>query len=142
MEFGSSISRNEFLKQMGFKGAALMALYTLNACESEGVSPQPLTADIVIDLSATANATLKTNGGYVVNSGVVIARYQDQYIAATLTCSHEGQRQIVFRTSEWYCTAHGARFDTSGKGLNSEGRAGLTVYATQLSGNTLTVKAS
>lgn len=136
------IKRNEFLKKLGFTGASLFALYTLDSCQNES-NVAPLTGDITVDLADASNAPLKTNGGYVIKNGVVIARVNaTTYIAATLTCSHEGKTQITFRNNEWYCTAHGARFDQTGKGLNTEGKKGLKIYQTTLLNSTLTVKAA
>lgn len=136
------IKRNEFLKKLGFSGASLFALYTLDSCQNES-NVAPLTGDITVDLADASNAQLKTNGGYVIKNGVVIARVNaTTYIAATLTCSHEGKNQIVFKSNEWYCTAHGARFDQTGKGLNTEGKKGLKIYQTTLLNSTLTVKAA
>lgn len=136
------IRRNEFLKKLGFSGAALFALYTLDSCQNES-NVTPLTGDITVDLADASNAQLKTNGGYVIKNGVVIARVNaTTYIAATLTCSHEGKTQITFRNNEWYCTAHGARFNQTGKGLNTEGKKGLKIYQTTLLNSTLTVKAA
>jgi cytochrome b6-f complex iron-sulfur subunit len=40
---------------------------------------------------------------------------------------------------QFYCTEHGAKFDTTGKGLNSEASKGLTVYKTELTANSLRV---
>ena len=136
------IKRNEFLKKLGFSGAALFALYTLDSCQNES-NVAPLTGDITVDLADASNAQLKTNGGYVIKNGVVIARVNaTTYIAATLTCSHEGKTQITFKNNEWYCTAHGARFDQTGKGLNTEGKKGLKIYQTTVLNSTLTVKAA
>lgn len=141
MDLQEKINRNKFLKQVGFMGTALFALYTASSCKNEtGVSPLSSTG-LKIDLTDAAFANLKKEGGYVIKSGVVIARYNGNYVAATLTCSHEGRQQITFQNTEWYCTAHGARFDTNGRGLNSEGRAGLTVYKTAVSGNILSITA-
>lgn len=136
------IKRNEFLKKLGFSGAALFALYTLDSCQNES-NVAPLAGDITVDLADASNAQLKTNGGYVIKNGVVIARVNaTTFIAATLTCSHEGKTQITFKNNEWYCTAHGARFDQTGKGLNTEGKKGLKIYQTTLLNSTLTVKAA
>jgi cytochrome b6-f complex iron-sulfur subunit len=142
------INRNEFLKNLGLKGAALVAVYCgsngLSSCQNDsGVTP--LTADIVLDLTDTKYAALKTNNGYVVltSQNVVVARTSaGTYVAVTLICSHEQRKEIMYRSGEFYCTAHGARFDNAGKGLNTEGKKGLTVYATSLSGTTLTIKAA
>ncbi len=138
------ISRNEFLKKIGFTGAALVALYcTSSACKSNAVSPSPQ-GDVTIDLSATANAALKNNGGYVIiqaNNIIVARSLQGNIIAATLICSHEGLKKMTYKSGQFYCTEHGAQFDNSGNGLNSEARGGLTIYPTTLSGNILTIKA-
>ena len=141
------IDRNAFLTQLGFSSAALLATLCaangLIAC-SKGTDVAPLAADITLDLTATSNAALKTNGGYVVLSSqnVVVARTSTgAYAAVTLICSHEGQRQVTYRTNEFYCTAHGARYDDNGVGKNSDGNKGLKAYVTSLSGTTLTIKA-
>ncbi|MEZ0539490.1 Rieske 2Fe-2S domain-containing protein [Fibrella arboris] len=138
------IDRNMFLKKLGFSSAALLATACLGACSTADTTVAPLASDIVLDLTATSNAALKTNGGYVVltSQHVVVARTNTgTYAAVTLICSHEGQQQITYRTSEFYCTAHGARYDNNGVGLNSEGSKGIKSYATVLSGTTLTIKA-
>ena len=67
-------------------------------------------------------------------------RQAGTYVAATVVCSHEGQRQVTFtNANEFYCTAHGARYDPSGKGLNAEGSRGLKTYTVTQSGNTLRI---
>ncbi|ARK13654.1 Rieske 2Fe-2S domain-containing protein [Fibrivirga algicola] len=139
------INRNAFLKQLGFSSAAILATACLGSCSAADTTVAPLASDIVLDLTATSNAALANNGGYVVLSSqnVVVARTNTgAYAAVTLICSHEGQRKITYRTSEFYCTEHGARYDNNGVGLNSEGSKGLKTYATSLSGTTLTIKAS
>ncbi|MCA0231133.1 MAG: Rieske 2Fe-2S domain-containing protein [Bacteroidetes bacterium] len=168
-------SRYQFLKSMGFKGAALMALMTscireedtyvealsVNPNSSTGTSTGTGTGTgsstgsttgattdlstitnrlLTIDLTATANAALKTVGGYLVKSGIVVAQSSaGVYVAATQTCTHEPKKKIIFNKTEYYCTDHGARFDLKGKGLNSFGSKGLTVYKTATDGTTLVV---
>ena len=141
------IDRNAFLKQLGFSSAALLATLCaangLTAC-SKSADVAPLTTDITLDLTAASNVALKTNGGYVVLDGqsIVVARTgTGAYAAVTLICSHQGQRQVTYRTNEFYCTAHGARFDDAGVGKNSNGSNGLKAYTTSLSGTMLTIKA-
>jgi cytochrome b6-f complex iron-sulfur subunit len=141
------ISRHEFLKDLGLKGAALMAVYcgatAVSAC-STTQEVVPLGSDVMLDLAAASNAALKTVGGYVVlqSNNVVVANTSGGYVAVTLICSHENLKKMTYKSGEFYCTEHGARFDNTGKGLNTEAKKGLTVYKTTLSGNTLTVKAS
>ena len=138
-----NINRHEFLRKIGFAGSALAAIYFgghLQSCTNDRISPAP--TNLTLDLTSSENAALKTKGGYVIKDGVVIARSNTgTYIAATLTCSHEGRNEITYQTDHFYCTAHGAKYDNTGKGLNSEGKKGIAVYTTTLTGNILTITA-
>jgi cytochrome b6-f complex iron-sulfur subunit len=138
MELKEKISRNIFLRQLGFTGASLMAIYGLDSCLNQ-TAVTPSGDGLTLDLKNASYAKLKTAGSYVVVNKIVVANYNGNYIAATLTCSHEGKNQIRFSNNEWYCTAHGARFSPTGKGLNGDGSRGLTIYTTSLSGDILTV---
>jgi nitrite reductase/ring-hydroxylating ferredoxin subunit len=93
---------------------------------------------LTIDLTTTAS--LKTVGGYVAKNGYVVAQVSaGAYVAVTQTCSHEPKKQIILNGNEFYCTAHGARFDLNGKGKNSLGSRGITLYKVITDGKTLVV---
>jgi nitrite reductase/ring-hydroxylating ferredoxin subunit len=93
-----------------------------------------------IDLTSTTYTKLKTVGGYMIISNIVVALSKaNTYVAATVTCSHEPKKQMIYSNNEWYCTAHGARFSLAGAGLNGNGRAGLSVYKVATDGKTLVV---
>lgn len=139
-----ALSRHQFLRQLGLQGAALVAVYcaghSLTGCSSsEGVTPAPLSSSITVDLTSSANAALKSVGGYIVTSNVVVANTTQGYVAVTVVCSHEGEKKVRLQNNEFYCTEHGARYDLNGKGLNANGSRGLTVYKVTQSGNTLTI---
>ena len=142
------MNRMEFLKSLGLKGASLFAVYCaasgLSSCVNESMDPTTTTGgtgnELILDLNSAAYSKLNTVGNYVVVSGIVIARVSaTAFAAVTQVCSHEGQRKVVFNAGEFYCPAHGARFDASGKGLNSTGSRGLKTYVTTLDGTTLKV---
>jgi len=142
------MNRMEFLKSLGLKGASLFAVYCaasgLSSCVNESMDPTNPTGgtgnELLLDLNSAAYTKLNTVGNYVIVSGIVIARISaTSFAAVTQVCSHEGRRQVVFNAGEFYCAAHGARFDTAGKGLNSTGSRGLKTYATALQGTTLKV---
>lgn len=142
------MNRMEFLKSLGLKGASLFAVYCaasgLSSCVNESMDPtNPVGVsgnELILDLNSAAYTKLNTVGNYVVVSGIVVARVSaTAFAAVTQVCSHEGRRQVVFNAGEFYCAAHGARFDTAGKGLNSTGSKGLKTYATLLEGTTLKV---
>jgi nitrite reductase/ring-hydroxylating ferredoxin subunit len=97
---------------------------------------------LTLDLNSTANANLKTIGGYIRQNNIVVALISaNTYAAVTQVCSHEGRKDVIYQNSEFYCTAHGARFTTAGVGENSRGSGGLTVYKTLLDSNILHVYA-
>lgn len=142
------MNRMEFLKSLGLKGASLFAVYCaasgLSSCVNESMDPTNPGGvsgnELILDLNSAAYTKLNTVGNYVVVSGIVVARVSaTAFAAVTQVCSHEGRRQVVFNAGEFYCAAHGARFDTAGKGLNSTGSKGLKTYATLLEGTTLKV---
>jgi cytochrome b6-f complex iron-sulfur subunit len=142
------MNRMEFLKSLGLKGASLFAVYCaasgLSSCVNESMDPTTTTGgtgnELTLDLTSATYSKLNTTGNYVIVSGIVIARVSaTAFAAVTQVCSHEGKRQVVFNAGEFYCPAHGARFDTSGKGLNSTGSRGLKTYVTTLDGTTLKV---
>jgi nitrite reductase/ring-hydroxylating ferredoxin subunit len=89
-----------------------------------------------IELSAGTSSALKTVGGYItINNAIVLAQSTaGVYVAATKTCTHEPKKKIIFNKTEFYCTDHGARFSLAGKGLNSLGSKGLTIYKTATDG--------
>ena len=176
------MTRYEFLKSIGFTGAALTA--ALTACvrpedtvvdaltipgtitpvasttsspttstTTSGTTTSPTTTTasgvdlstitnrlLTIDLTASAASALKTVGGYLVQSGIVVAQTSSGvYVAVTQTCSHEPKKAIIFNKTEFYCTVHGARYDLTGKGKNSFGSKGIAVYKVATDGKTLVV---
>jgi cytochrome b6-f complex iron-sulfur subunit len=133
------MERRDFLEQLGIGAAFVLTTACLGSCKKDtAVTP----ADFTLDLTAAANANLKTNGGYVVSNGVVVAKTTaGDYVAATVVCSHEQKTQVVYdkAANQWHCTAHDARFDMTGKGVNSNGSKGLAIYKTTLTGTSLRV---
>ncbi|NEU70059.1 Rieske (2Fe-2S) protein [Spirosoma agri] len=176
------MTRYEFLKSMGFTGAALMAALTscvrpedtvvdaltipgtttpvasttspTTSTATSGTTTSPSTTTtasgvdlssitnrlLTIDLASSAASALKTVGGYLVQSGIVVAQTSSGvYVAVTQTCSHEPKKAIIFNKTEFYCTVHGARYDLTGKGKNSFGSRGIAVYKIATDGKTLVV---
>ena len=84
------MERRAFLEKIGIGAAFVLTTSCLQSCQKDSAAA----VDFTLDLSATANAALKNNGGYLVNSGVVVAKDNSgNYVAATQTCSHEGEKK-------------------------------------------------
>lgn len=173
------MTRYEFLKSMGFRGAALMAAMTSCVKEEDtfvealtinpnqtsgttsgtgtttgttsGTSTTTTTGTITTEelnkitgvklkIDLTTSTKLSTVGGYLQQSGIVVAQVSTGvYAAVTQTCTHEPKKKVIFNKNEWYCTDHGARFSLTGSGLNSLGKKGITVYKVANDGKTLVV---
>jgi cytochrome b6-f complex iron-sulfur subunit len=137
------ISRVQFLKKAGLSSAAIFALaFCSSACENETAAPSTGSSNntITIDLSNATYSKLTTIGNYVVVNNVVVAHTnEDKYVAVPLTCSHEGRKEVTYNKTEFYCTAHGARFSNAGLGLNKDGSKGLKLYTVSQTGSVLTI---
>lgn len=133
------MNRKEFLSKLGVGAAFALTATCLGGCAKESFAPTAA-VDFTLDLESAANSNLKSNGGYIIQNRVVVAKDNNgNYVAATQTCSHEGTNAIILKNNEWFCTDHDARFDLNGNGLNDLGNKGLSIYNIDLSGNTLRV---
>lgn len=133
------MNRKDFIARLGMGAAFVLTTGCLGSCKKDAIAPQ--NKDFTLDLTDSAYAALKTNGGYVIVNDVVVARTRDGvYAAATVICSHEQEKRISYTSNnEWECAAHGARFSLGGGGLNSKGGKGLKIYQTTLTGTTLRI---
>ena len=135
------MERREFLEKLGIGAAFALTSSCLGSCTKTDSAPAG-TVDFTLDLTASANAALTTNGGFIISNKVVIAKdTSGNYVAATQVCSHEGNVQVSYNkaANNYTCSVHGATFDLQGKGTNSNGSKGLTIYKTSLSGTSLRV---
>lgn len=135
------MNRKEFLEKLGVGAAFALTATCLGSCSKDSAEEEK-DVDFTIDLSNADFAALENNGDFVITENTVVARGIDgEYLAASVVCSHENLRQVTFdnQNNEWFCTAHGARYDLDGEGLNPNGAKGLAVYNTSLDGNMLRI---
>lgn len=93
-----------------------------------------------IDLTSSEASKLTNNGGYMVKNNIVVAKnLNGAFVAATVICSHDLIKKVTFKSNEFYCTEHGARFDQTGKGLNNKGKKGLKIYKISQDGSILSI---
>ncbi|MBP6386510.1 MAG: Rieske 2Fe-2S domain-containing protein [Pseudarcicella sp.] len=140
------MTRNNFLKQLGINGAALMAVYcgthALTSCKNEDISTN---TKLTLDLTDPKNSSLKTIGGYLVleEKQLVIAKVAaNEYVTVTRLCTHENQLKIIYKSGEFYCEAHQATYNHLGKGtktFNENGTKGIQTFPTTVEGNIITI---
>lgn len=139
------MDRKDFLNSIGMSAAAF-ALLNCMGCKKDSSADTtdttgPTGVNFSLDLSLAANAALLSNGGSLVNSGVIVARTKTgSYIAVQRSCTHESYT-LTYQSanSRFYCPNHGATFSESGAVTNEPATRALTVYNTQLTGTTLKV---
>ena len=137
------MDRKDFLSALGITAASFAVINCIGcskADSSAGVSG-PTGVDFTLDLSASANSALLTNGGYLAQNGVIVARtISGTYIAVQQSCTHESY-SLTFQGSSqrFYCNNHGATFSQSGAVTNGPASKNLTVYNTSLTGTSLRV---
>ena len=143
------MKRKEFLKSIGVGAAFALTYGCVGGC-SKGedipfIAPNGsnLPSNIVlftIDLNSEESSNLLKEEGYIIQDDIVIAKsLSGAFVAATVICTHESRKEVTFQKNEFLCTAHGARYDQSGNGLNDFGKKGLKIYKTLLDGNFLTI---
>ena len=123
---------------MGIAVALPFCLGALQGCSQNDPIPAPTNVDLTIDVSSGA---LSQNGGYLVKSGLIIARtLSGDFLAVSAACTHEGTT-VQYRSAQnnFTCPSHGASFSSTGKVTNGPARKSLAVYNTELSGTTLHV---
>ncbi len=136
------MDRKEFLV-MTLKGAAAAgALYCLG-CNNKSPNPVDTSGSVnfTLDLSDSANAALKTDGGYVYNSGVIVINEAGVIRAFSQRCPHQGYT-VEYSKSEGiiYCPAHGSTFNAvNGSLTGGPATTGLTEFNVKVDGTKITI---
>ena len=139
------MDRKQFLSLIGLSVTAAGVINctgcSKNSDSSSSGTNGPTGVDFTLDLNASANAVLLTNGGYLVSNGVIVARtVAGAYIAVQHSCTHESYGLVYQGTSSrFYCANHGATFSNSGAVTNGPATRSLTTYNTTLTGTSLRV---
>ncbi|MES2063399.1 MAG: Rieske 2Fe-2S domain-containing protein [Bacteroidota bacterium] len=139
------MDRKEFFSAIGISAAALTVMGCLGCSKSSnsanGPSSAPTGVDFTLDLSASANSALASNGGYLVSQGILIARTTaGAYIAVQESCTHQSY-PLVYQSGskQFYCNNHGATFTEKGVVTGGPTNRSLVVYNTSLTGTSLRI---
>jgi len=134
------MNRKDFMSKLGIGAAFVLTTPCIIGCTKDEVKTEVPDVDFTVDLNEFD--ILRSPGTFIIKNKVVVANNIDgQYIAATVTCSHENLNQIKYDrfADNWECTAHGARYTQGGEGLNANGAGGLTTFNVTQDGDTLRV---
>ncbi len=140
------MDRNDFLTAIGLSAGSFAVLACAGCSKKDdttasGVSG-PVNVDLTLDLNASANAALLTNGGFLITNGVIVARTTaaGAYIAVQRSCTHENY-PLTYQANNrrFYCNNHGSYFNEAGVVQVSPATRSLTTYTTVLTGTSLRV---
>ena len=132
------MTRKEFIAQVGGGSAALFFVACAAGCKKKSSGPSGPTVNFTVNV---ASGPLATNGGSMVQQGVIIGRTMSgSFIAVAAACTHQGSTiNYVSGSNSFSCPAHGAQFDSGGNVTAGPATTALKKYNTSLSGTTLTV---
>ena len=137
------MDRKEFLATVGIGAVAALCTSCLAACNplDPMVNPPTTNVDFTLDLTTPANSALKTNGGFIYNDNIIVARTVDgSYIAVSSICTHQGNTVAYdLAANRFHCPAHGSNFATNGSVINGPAGSPLMTYKTTLNGTSLRV---
>lgn len=133
------MTRKDFFSRVGFNAAAVLVPACIGGLVS-GCSKEdaPSNVDFMLDISAGA---LKTNGGYLIQQGVLVARtLNGTFIAVSAACTHQGTT-VNFNSAgnNFICPNHGAKFSSTGEVIQGPASTNLKQFSTTLDGNMLRV---
>ena len=130
------MERKDFLKLIGTGAATVLIAGCIQSCGKDGGK-----VDFTLDLTASANASLNTNGGYVYSHGIIIAKtVSGNYVAVSQACTHDGVSVKYDSTNDqFHCDAHGSNFSDSGAVTMGPANSALRQYNTSLSGTSLRI---
>lgn len=132
------MNRKQFISLLTVGAATTAVSASLVSCAQTSVAPTNV--DFTIDISTSAYAPLKSNGGSVYKSGVIIARTNTgTFLAYSQYCTHAGCTVNFSGTNYFQCYCHGSEFDSNGKVLRGPANSPLAKYKTQLTGTMLRV---
>lgn len=141
------MDRKEFLAQLGLTSAAIFAGACLSGCSKDDSNPggggttPPASVDFTINLADPNFNSLNNPGGFIYQSGIIIARtLSDQYIAVSQACTHQGT-SVVFQANNqrFFCPNHGSTFSTTGAVTGGPAPTALRRFNTSVNGTTLRV---
>jgi Rieske Fe-S protein len=135
------MERKDFIALLGM-GASSLILGCFACSKNQGTSTAaPAGVDFTLDLTQPDNAPLTVAGGFLYNSGIIVAKtLTGQFIAVQQSCTHQNfSLTYIADSHEFYCNGHGGIYSETGRVLGGPPPAPLRTYNTSLNGNLLRV---
>lgn len=128
------MTRKDFFSKVGFGAAVVLISACIgglaSSCEKDG-TPTIAPTNVVFTLD-TSSGTLASNGGFLVHSGIVVARTNSGgFLAVSASCTHQGTNvNYSARDNKFICPNHGAQFNSTGIVIQGPASSNLHQYNT------------
>jgi len=136
------MDRKEFLSQLGIGAAGLVLFGCMGGCEKDTVPAAPSNVNITLDLTSTTYSKLLTPGQFAyTTNGIIVAQTKaGDYIAVSQYCTHQGVTvEFLSASSDFFCTAHGSKFSSTGSVINGPASSALKQYTVTKTGTNLVI---
>ncbi len=133
-----TISREDFLKQVGIGFGAIVLTHCVAGCTGESIPDQnPATGGFALEVSLNSAdfKALNNLGGYAVTTSsgrkIIIARTPaDTFIAVQGNCTHANNELTFNGKDRFNCSLHGSQFTTTGSVSVGPASTALKKYVT------------
>ena len=136
--------RDALQKMMIGTGTLILIPASLFSCSEDpgdGGDPPGNGQNLEINLDDPANIALKTEGGFMIVSGIIVANMGgDEFVALSGVCSHQSCA-LVFDESDknFPCPCHGSIFSSTGSVLKGPASRPIKKYEIIKTENLLTI---
>jgi len=133
------MNRNEFFSKIGIFSGAALATTCLQSCKHE-LAKEIYPVDFTINLDDPKYLNLKTPAGFTfVNDIIVAYTIHKNYVALAARCTHQGSLIAYYDSDIFFCSKHGASFNTIGEVINGPATQNLLIYKTILTNSELRI---
>ena len=136
------MKRKEFIKLVSASFVMTSIGVTISGCGDDDNLLGELAEPIEIDLSASPFDVLQTQGGWLLHpdDNILLINNEGTIRAFTSVCTHTGcARNWSFDDSEFICTCHNSKFNTSGNVVSGPASGSLAQFTVSRTGDLLTL---
>ena len=136
------MTRKTFFELMGISITASATICNLDSCKKNELTSTDK-IDFTIDLTDPLYSKLLQIDNFIfINKSIdiIIAHTKnDEFVAVAARCTHQGSLVAYYPSDIFFCSKHGATFDTKGNVKVGPAVNPLRLFKTKLTGNKLRI---
>ena len=136
------MTRKDFFELIGVSIPSALTFCSVGSCTKSNTVPSGK-IDFSIDLNDPLYNKLVNMDSFVfINKGIdiIIAHtVKNEYVAVSARCTHQGSLVAYYTSDMFFCSKHGASYDTKGNVTQGPAVSPLQHFSTELNGSMLRV---